>query len=190
MSRSIYVLHSALAPDALGDTLRRSIDEEHWTLFSLSGYRGDRPLLGEVGENTFRLQKRRYSRNDFTGHFYARFEPESRGTRIEGYFDAPRWARYFMRAWLAGAVLIGTPIFVGTVMDITTGSRHMSGDIWVGLLVPPALIVFGTVVPKLGRLLGKKDERFVMEHLRNTVAARLGETEPQLETVPTNKEYF
>jgi hypothetical protein len=30
-----------------------------------------------------------------------------------------------MRIWVAGAVLIGTPIFVETLMDITTGSHHM-----------------------------------------------------------------
>jgi hypothetical protein len=101
MSRTIYVLHSALAPNLVVDALRRSIDEEHWTLFSLSGYQGNRPLLGELGENTFRLQKRRYSRRDFVGHFYARFEPEPGGTRIEGHFDVPRLARYFMRILLA-----------------------------------------------------------------------------------------
>jgi hypothetical protein len=67
MGRTLYVLHSVIATNSVADALRRSIDEEHWTLFSLSGYRGNRPLLGEVGETTFRLQKRRYSRNDFSG---------------------------------------------------------------------------------------------------------------------------
>ncbi len=80
-----------------------------------------------------------------------------------------------MRIWLAGAVLIGTPIFVETVMDITTGSHHVSGDKWVGLLVPPGLVFVGTVLPKLGRLLGKKDERFILEHVQNTLAARVEE---------------
>lgn len=181
MGRTVYVLHSAIAPNLLADGLRRSIDQEHWTLFSLSGYRGNRPLLGEVGENTFRIQKRRYSRNDFAGHFYARFEPEPGGTRIEGYFDAPRWARYFMRIWLAGAVLIGTPIFVGTVMDVTTGSHHMSGDTWVGLVVPPVLVLFGTLLPKFGRLLGKKDREFILEQVQSTLAARIEGPESQLE---------
>jgi|HubBroStandDraft_4_1064222.scaffolds.fasta_scaffold380832_2 hypothetical protein len=173
MSRTVYILHSTLAPNAVGDVLRRSIDEEHWTLFSLSGYQGDLPILGEVGKNTFRLQKRRYSRNDFTGHFYARFEPEPGGTKIEGYFDAPRWAKYSMRVWLAVAVLIGMPIFVETVMEITTGSHHMGSNLWVGLLVPPALVFFGTVLPKLGRMLGKKDERFILEHVQDILAARV-----------------
>ena len=182
MGRTVYVLHSAIAANTVAEALRRSIDEEHWTLFSLSGYRGNRPLLGEVRENTFRLQKRRYSRNDFAGHFYARFEPEvGGGTSIEGYFDAPRWARYFMRIWLAGAVLIGIPIFLETLVDIITGSHHMSGDLWVGLIVPPALVLFGTVLPKFSRRLGKKDRQFILEHMQQTLAARIEGSELQFE---------
>ena len=177
MGRIKYVLHSALAPSSVADVLQRSIDEERRTLFSLSGYRGNRPLLGAVTGNTFRLQKRRYSRNDFAGHFYARFEPEpGGGTRIDGYFDSPGWARWFMRLWLGAVVLMGTPIFTMTVIDIVTGSHHMSGDKWVGLVVPPAMVFFGTVLPKFGRLLGKKDERFILEHLQNTLAARIEES--------------
>lgn len=92
-----------------------------------------------------------------------------------------------MRIWLGMAVLIGTPIFVETVMDITTGSHHMGGDRWVGLLVPPGLVFFGTVVPRLGRLLGKKDERFILEHVQNTLSARVEEPESWSETAPSKR---
>jgi hypothetical protein len=173
MGRKVFVLHSILTPNAAADALRRLIDEQRWTLFSLSGYKGKLPLLGEVGENTFQVQKRKYYRNDFAGRFYGRFAPEPGGTRIEGYFDYPRWARYFMRIWLGFAVLVGTPIFVGTLRDVITGSNYMSGDKWVGLIVPPALVLFGTVLPKVGRLLGKSDERFMLEHIQNALAARI-----------------
>jgi hypothetical protein len=173
MGRTVFVLHSALAPNAVADALRRSIDEQRWTPFSLSGYKGRLPLLGEVGESRFRVQKRKYYRNDFAGQFYARFAAEPSGTRIEGYFDYPRWARYFMRFWLAFAVLAGTPIFVGTLSDVVTGSRYVSGDKGVGLIVPPVLVLFGTVLPKVGRLLGKSDEQFMLEHIQNTLAARI-----------------
>jgi hypothetical protein len=175
MGRTVFVLHSALAPNAVAEALRRSIDEQRWTPFSLSGYKGNLPLLGEVRESTFKVQKRKYYRNDFAGQFYARFAAEPGGTRIEGYFDYPRWARYFMRIWLAFAVLVGAPIFVGTLRDRVTGSHYMSGDNWVGLIVPPMLVLFGTALPKFGRLLGKSNERFILEHIQNTLAARIEE---------------
>jgi hypothetical protein len=175
MGRTVFVLHSALTPNSVADALRRSIDELHWTPLSLSGCKGNLPLLGEVGENSFKVQKRKYYRNDFAGQFYARFAPEPGGTRIEGYFDYPRWARYFMRIWLAFAVLVGTPILVGTLSDVVRNSHYMSGDKWVGLILPPVLVLFGTVLPKFGRLLGKRDERFMLEHIQNTLAARIEE---------------
>jgi hypothetical protein len=76
-------------------------------------------------------------------------------------------------------VLIGTPIFVETVMDVTTGSHHVTGDKWVGLIVPPALVLFGTIWPKIGRLFGKGDRQFILGHVQNTLAASI-EPEPQL----------
>src|ERR1700686_1397807 len=173
MGRTVVVLDSILTPNAVADALRPSIDQQRWTPFSLSGYKGNLPLLGEVGENTFEVQKRKYYRNDFAGQFYARFEPEPGGTRIEGYFDSTGRARWFMRFWLGAVVLMGTPIFIKTVIDIAKGSHYMSGDRWVGLIVPPAMVFFGTVLPKFGRLLGKKDELFILEHVQNTVAARI-----------------
>jgi hypothetical protein len=175
MGRTVFVLHSVLTPNAVADALRRSIDEQRWTPFSLSGFKGKLPLVGEVGENTFKIQKRKYYRNDFAGQLYARFAPEPGGTRIEGYFDYPRWARYFMWIWLAFGVLVGTPIFVGALSDVVRNSHYMSGDKWVGLIVPPGLVLFGTVLPKFGRLLGKSDERFLLEHVQNTIAARIEE---------------
>jgi hypothetical protein len=173
-------LHSALAPPTVMETLRRSIDSERRTLFSLSGYKGDRPVLGEVRENTFKLQKRRYSRNDFAGQFYGTIEAEAGGSRIQGYFDAPRWARYFMRFWLTFAVVCGAPIFVLTLLDVLTGSHHTTGDTWVGLVVPPALFVFGTVLPKIGRAFGRGDRRFILEFLQQTVAARVEDLETSI----------
>jgi len=180
MAKLMVSLHSALDPPTVIEALRRSIDPEKRTLFSLSGYKGDRPVLGEVQGNEFKLQKRRYSRNDFAGQFYGTIEAETGGSRIQGYFDAPRWARYFMRFWLAGAILCGAPIFVLTLLDALTGSHHTTGDTWVGLVVPPALIVFGTVLPKVGRAFGRGDRRFLVEFLQQTVAARVDDLETSI----------
>jgi hypothetical protein len=176
MRRIVYVLHSPLAPNAVADALRRSIDEKQWTLFSLSGYQGNRLLLGTVGERKFTIQKRRYSRNDFTGHLFGSFEPEGSGTKIEAYFAAPSWARYFMAIWLTGAVLLGVPIFVGTLIDMIRGSHYMGGSNWVGLLVPPVLVLYGIIFPKISGFLGRADRQFILERVQNVLAARVEES--------------
>jgi hypothetical protein len=78
-----------------------------------------------------------------------------------------------MRIWLAGVVMLGSPIFVMTLIDIAKGTHQMGEDRWIGLVVLPAMALFGTVLPKFGRLLGKGDEQYILDHVRNTLAARL-----------------
>ena len=170
-------MHSALTHDALGETIRIAIDPEHRTVFSLSGYEGDRPILGEVCMNTFRLQKRRISRNDFAGHFYGTIEPEPGGTRIEGYFAAPRWARYFMRIWIAFAVICGVPIFVSSLRDALTNQRELGDDLWVGLVVPPLPILVGTLLPRVTQRFGRGDRRTIIEFVRQIAAAKVDDIE-------------
>ncbi len=166
-------MHSPLTPSAAADALRSSVDEERRTFFSLSGYEGDRSIVGKVSAQEFNLQKRRRSRNDFAGRFFGRFRPEAGGTRIEGYFDMPRWARWYWKVWLCGAVLIGVPLFVATILNMLTGHPQMTGDTWVGLVVPPALILFGLGMPKLGWLIGKKERQFILGHIQQVLAARV-----------------
>jgi len=177
MKRSV-ILYSTLTPVAVADALRRSIDEKRRTLFSLSGYRGSCPVVGEVTESTFRLQKRRYWRNDFAPHLYGEFQPEAGGSRIEAHFDVSRWVKTFMRIWLAGVVLLGGPIFVLSALDLLTGSHHTSGDNRVGLIVPPAMILCGFLLPRIGRMFGRGEERFLLEFVQRVLAARLEEPAP------------
>jgi len=173
MAHTGYVFHSNLAPASITVLLQGSLDAECRSLFSLSGYKGDRPLLGTVVGSTFTIQKRRYYRNDFAGRFYGRFEPEGCGTRIEGYFDSPEWTRWFMRIWLGVVILLGVPGFVAALISIAKGTATREEGAWVGLVVPPALILFGIVLPKFGRLLGQGDEQDILRYVQNTLVARL-----------------
>jgi hypothetical protein len=173
--RTSLVLHSTLAPNAVADALRRSIDEEQRALFSLTGYRGSSPVLGVVTDNTFRLRRRRYWRNDFAPCFYGQFRSESGGSRIEAHFDLSPLTRNFMRLWLGGVTILGGPLFVLCLIDLTTGSHYTSGDTRVGLIVFPALILWGFVLPKIGRLFGSGDEQVLSEFVQQTLAARIEE---------------
>lgn len=76
-----------------------------------------------------------------------------------------------MRVWLAFAVLVGGPIFLLSTLDQFTGTSHTSGDNRVGFIVPLALIVFGVALPKLGRLVGRSNEQFILEFVKRVVSA-------------------
>ena len=174
MKRVRYELHSPLALHEAAEKLRSSMDEKRWTPLSMSGNKGDREFLGHFRGAEFTVQKRRYSRNDFAGIFFGELDSEPSGTRIEGYFDVPRWSKYFMRFWLAGVVLLGIPIFWTTLSGALSGAAEMRADgMWVGLIVPPIMILFGLVLPKLGRLLGRSDERLILNHIKETLSAKI-----------------
>jgi hypothetical protein len=171
------ILHSSLTPDAFAEALRRAIDTEHWTFFSLSGYEGTRPILGEVHAQTFRLQKRRISRNDFAGHFFGQVEPEPSGARIEGYFAAPPWARYFMKVWVVLAVICGGPVLVMSLRDALTGHHEVGGDLWVGIVVPAILIFVGTVLPRITQRFGRGDRKMMIEFVEEVGSAKAEDIE-------------
>jgi hypothetical protein len=132
-------------------------------------------VLGEVTETTFRLRKRKCWRNDFAPNLYGKIQTEAGGSRIETHFDVSRWIKLFMRFWLAGVLLLGGPIFVLSALDYLTGSHHTSGDNWVGLIVPPAMVLWGFLLPRIGRRFGVGDERFLLEFVQQTLAAQIEE---------------
>jgi len=80
-----------------------------------------------------------------------------------------------MRLWRWLTVILGAPMFVLFVIDLLAGSHHSSGDLWVGLTVPPALILWGFVLPRLGRLFGSRDEKALLDFVQKTLAARTEE---------------
>ncbi|MFZ1086457.1 MAG: hypothetical protein WAN35_15955 [Terracidiphilus sp.] len=175
MSKRAFIFHSVLSPDRLRDVLLRETDEEHWTLFSFSGFRGDHPLLLKLGVDTFRLRKRLYTRNDFARYFYARFEPEQSGTKIEARFDLQQYTKWFMRIWLSFAGLVGIKLVVTTIRYLMTPGHNMKSGVWVGLLVPPSLVLFGILLPKMGKLFGRKDEEFILQFVQEKLVAHMEE---------------
>jgi hypothetical protein len=177
MERLVYVLHSTLSLGTLPDALRRSMDLERRTAFTLSSapFRRGNAFLGEVGENTLRVEKRRFNENDYPVEFCGRFESESGGTRIEGYFEEPDWARRFRKIWMAVAIVVAPAIFVKTLVSVMRGSSLTHNNLWIGLVVPPCLLLSALLAPRIGRRQRKKDEQQILDHLRNSLGARIDE---------------
>ncbi|TMQ54627.1 MAG: hypothetical protein E6K74_05470 [Candidatus Eisenbacteria bacterium] len=78
--------------------------------FSWSGHAGSKPILGKFSETGFRLQKRRYYRNEFAPFFYGRFVSAYRGTVIEGEFRMHPFVRAFIVIWFSFLVAFGVAL--------------------------------------------------------------------------------
>jgi hypothetical protein len=131
--------------------------------FSRSGYAGTRPILGKLGGAGFRLQKRRGYRNSFAPFFFGRFVASDRGTLIEGEFRMHPWAKVFMTGWFSFLVVFS----VAFLISRRSGSQS---SLIIDLGVPIMMAVFGVLLVKFGRWLGRGEERDIIEFLKSTLA--------------------
>jgi hypothetical protein len=166
-------LHSDVSISECLNRISNAIDAPRWTVFSLSGYQGSRPVLGTIEGARIRLEKRRYYRNSFAPYFYATLSEQEHGTRIEGHFDSPLFVKVLMRIWLALVLAIGIPIFTLSLKDIFLKTNTGSGDPFFGVLAPPVFIVFGILLPKIGRWFARSEEGFILNFLQRILPARL-----------------
>jgi hypothetical protein len=173
--RHFTELRTDFDPEECRRRLVDSIDPEKVTIFSLSGYRGSKPVIGWIDGDQFCLHKRRYWHNDFAPAFYGNFSAKDRETIIESYFDLSRWPRIFMRIWIAGVILLGGPIFVLSLSDLLRGTHYVQGSLVLGFLVPPGLVLFGVLLPRIGLWLSRNEERFILEFLERMLFARIAD---------------
>jgi len=164
------VLHSDYPPEACFARLADEVDIDDWTVFSLSGYKGSGPILGRLAGNEFRLHKRRPYHNSFGPLLLGRVMAEGTGSRIEGYVSVWPSARLFIRIWFAVVALIGVPAFLVSIQRAI--SDEFSGDWWVGLVVPPGMLLWGLLVRWLGAAIGAPEKDYLREFLEQALLAR------------------
>lgn len=174
------VLHSDYPPGICLKRLAEEIDVDHWTPVSLSGYKGHAAMLGRIAGNEFRLHKRKRGHNSFAPILFARVLAEERGSIVKGYWSVWPGIRLFMRVWLGLAVLIGGPMFVLTLLERVRRGFTGGGDWWIGLIVPPALVLWGLVLPRLGAAVGGSEKDSIGEFLQWVLVANK-RSEPTVE---------
>ncbi|MFP5208439.1 MAG: hypothetical protein ACLGRW_04025 [Acidobacteriota bacterium] len=169
--RKMHVFHSTLAPEEAAAVLSRSVEKEQMDPDGKARI----SLRLEAGRNAFKILRRRSGRSDFPCQFYGRIDQAPDGTRIEGYFDFPEWTIWFLRVWLGLLVLIALAICLGTLNYAVKQHDFLNISIWAGLLIPLVLVLWGLMVPKIARLLSRGDERYILQFVQDTFAARTEE---------------
>ena len=163
--------------------LREVTDPAQLTFFG--DYKGSNAVLAKFGGNRFRIFRRRYGgkdRNSFAPVFYGKIYSEGRSSQIRGYFGLDRRVALFLGFWLCFAAGINVLL---TWEYVSNSSQSIRGDDWFAFLGPPALLLFGIILPKYGRWAAKSDEGFLKEFLETTLAAKSGASQqpPKSQTV-------
>lgn len=167
--RADLSIHTNLPVFECAYRLRVAVDEPHWSLFSLSGYAGSKPVIGTVDGTEIRLQQRSRIRHPWEAIFLdARLVPDQSGTRIEGRFRRRRSQVIFMSLWTTFAVVVGGGLFVFASMELVAPAGRVSGTPWVGIAIP--LIFWTAVAIYLWR--GRRERRFLAKFVRETVGAK------------------
>jgi hypothetical protein len=164
-------LHSDFPPKSCLAKLAEHIDMDQFTLFSLSGYKGDKPILGRVVGTEFRLHKRRYWHNSFGPVLFGRVLPDFKGATIEAYWDIWKWPRVFMKVWLGFAIVVGIPIFAASLREAIRERSLVNDNAWLGLAVPLILVAFGLLFPRIGAALSFHERKHAIELLEGALMA-------------------
>ena len=142
VKRLDVVLHSEYSPETCLAKLAEQIDLDQPSLSSPGGYRGDKPIVGCVAGNEFRLHKRRlWRKNTYAVVLFGRITADGSGALVEAYWEAWRKVRVYARMLLAVAIVAGTPIFLLFLPCTLRRDCTPQGGFWPAVILPPAIIL-------------------------------------------------
>jgi hypothetical protein len=176
MKRHPFVLQSPLVQEEAIRRLRAAIKESGMGMFRIGDWDRSVEFYGEIDGNRIELRKRRsfFSKNDFAPHLFAELIPiASGGTKVEGHFDISSWVSGFMALWMIFAAVVGGIVFVSSLIAILSGHRfgQKGNDAMVGIIVPPALVLLGFLLPRIGYYFHFEQENELLEFLKSTFMA-------------------
>ena len=161
-------LHSSLSPSECATRLSKAIDWERLIGFSFTG---SHPVIGRIDGTTFRLRIRMNYRNSFRAILTGSMQSHGDGTRIHVEFTIPGFTRVFVPIWLVGMAVLGCIGFEIALVTFFSGTSPHRGNAWVGLVVPPAMLLFGIYFARAGQASVRDETRFLTEFLREVLQA-------------------
>ena len=178
MSGKSVTFNSALATEAVKDALLRSISTqgvppylEPWFYRMHRKDDQTRPVWGVVETQKFRL--RRSSGGVYAPNFYATWEPQSGGIRIDGYFDLGPIERLSLRITLVAVLAFSALGVLLNALDLTRGT-HFTNDPQLGLVLSILLIPVAVGFQRFVHWVGSRTDERVLAFLESTLAARRG----------------
>jgi len=130
---------------------------------------GRHPVFGKVREGCFHLQERKWYHNSFSPVFYGEMVSEEEGqrTRIQGRFSMHWAVKGFLALCLGLVLLIGVGGSMSMIKRTGTGSSRLHQ--WVERTL--VMILFGSAIVLVGKLLGRIEEAYVVDFIKKTLDA-------------------
>ena len=98
-------------------------------------------------------------------------QPADNETRITGHFGMHPWTRAFMTFWFGFLILVGGSVCLGTLTRLLSPSHAPVGTAWVGMVVPPGMLLFRFGLVAFGRYLAREEAGFLTGFLVRTLDA-------------------
>lgn len=115
-------------------------------MISLVAFTDRKAIAGKAAGATIRLRKRIGYSNSFQPILTATLSADGAGTLLHGR--------------------------IGLHPAVVASSTSPQGDVWVGLAVPPAMLLFGYALIRFGRHLAADEGALLADFLAKTVEAR------------------
>ena len=166
-SKKCLEFFSPLSPVECQSRLSAAIDKERWPTFSVLGFFGSKPVQGWVTESSLRLRKRIRYNNSGQIFFTGTMRQYGRGTLITGSFAEHPFVRVSTALWFGGMTLGGGILFIATIGEMLfSHPRH--GE-WLGIVVPPVMLIFGSGLVKFCRFLARHEPEFLTDFIMTTL---------------------
>jgi hypothetical protein len=134
---------------------------------------GSSRVVGRANGDSLKLRVRHWYSASGQRFLNAGMVAEVAGTRIVGEFGMSRLERMTSAVWfiLVGVIALACEVgFCGEALGLNGGRRQ--GHLWMGIVIPPAIPLFGWLLFRLSRWLDRNDLTVIKDFLCETLECR------------------
>src|SRR5262249_20322677 len=134
-----------------------------------AGVLSNKPVVGRVGDTSFRIRKRAVGSNVFQPHLTGVLLDEDGLAQVRCRFGMHPLV-WFLAIWF-GLFLIGSCLVALATIVAVLGGRAPDGA-WINIAFPAIILAVSGALVRLGRLSARDESRFLIDFLRDTIDTR------------------